>query len=197
MNLESLKLIYGGNSWNVNLVKLLIVICIVLFSTQAFSANEDDFTHPKHVIFGGIGSADNENVNKSDDTPWSFGYLYRGDEYSKFFLGLDIAGEGTSLDNTSGNVNEINQGFSFNLLVGRPLNFSKNWQAGVGVLLGARETGESCPDSYLGYRCYADEDPETDYDFNYGAVFHLIYKHALIGLRASGESTQLLFGVVF
>lgn len=148
MKSKSVKLILGGNM-EFNFVKLLIGICFVFFSTQAFSAYEENLIHPKHVIFAGVGSADNGNANKSDSTPWSLGYLYRGDENSKLFLGLDIAGEGTKLDNTSGNVNEIKQGFSYNLLVGRPLNFSNNWQAGVGVLLGARETGESCPDSYF------------------------------------------------
>lgn len=176
---------------------MLTVICLVIFSTQAFSASDEYFIHPKHVIFGGIGAADKGNADKSDATPWSIGYLYRGAESSKLFLGLDIAGEGTSLDNTSGNDNEVGQGISYNLLVGMPFNFSENWQTGVGVLLGMREAGESCPDSYLGYRCYADEEPDTDYKFNYGAVFHLYYKQALLGLRLSGESSQILFGVAF
>ncbi len=178
---------------------MLTVICFVFFSTQAFSANNEYFIHPKNVIFGGIGSADKGNVDKSDATPWSVGYLNRGDENSNLFFGFDIAGEGTSLDNTSGKHDDIGQGISFNLLIGKPVNFSQNWQAGIGALLGMRMAGKSCPsgDSYLGYQCYADEKPEANYEFNYGGVIHLYYKHALLGLRVSGESTQILFGVAF
>jgi hypothetical protein len=178
---------------------ILTVICFVFFSTQAFSANDENLIHAQRVIFGGVGSADKGNPQKSDKTPWALGFLYRGDESSKLFMGFDVAGEGTSLDNTSGKNNEVGQGISFNILLGMPLNFSKDWQAGVGALLGMRKAGQSCPsgDSYLGYQCYADEEPEADYDFNYGAVFHLYYKHALLGLRVSGESTQILLGVAF
>lgn len=174
-------------------MRLTLGICLMLVSAQVFSAGEDS---SKHVIYAGIGNAERGNPNKSDDTPWSLGYLYQA-KNSKAFYGIDFAREGTSLDNTSGQNDAIEQGFSLNLVVGRDLNFNNGWGAGIGVLLGAREAGESCPDSYLGYQCYADEDPDTEYDFNYGAVLHLTFKKALIGARISGESSQLMFGVAF
>jgi hypothetical protein len=166
----------------------------MLASVQVFCAEENS---SNHVIYAGVGSAESGNPNESEDTPWSIGYLYKA-KSSSVFGGIDFAREGTSLDNTSGKNNEVTQGFSINLILGRDLHFKNDdWSAGIGVLLGARETGESCPDSYLGYACYADADPDTEYDFNYGAVLHLTFKKALIGARLSGESSQLVLGVAF
>jgi len=131
-------------------VKSLFGAYLLFMSTQVFSENVESSNYLNHVIFGGVGFAGQSGLDKSNDTPWSVGYMYNS-EHSNTFLGIDIAGEGTSLDNTSWRDNQVTQGLSFNMLAGKNLNFNQDWRAGIGVLLGARKTGESCPDSYLGF----------------------------------------------
>jgi len=179
-----------------NLVKSFCGVYLLLVSTQVFSENVESSNYLNHVIFGGVGFAGQSELDKSNDTPWSVGYMYNS-EHNNAFLGIDIAGEGTSLDNTSGQNNHVTQGLSFNMLAGKNLHFNQDWRAGVGVLLGARQTGESCPDSYLGYRCYADEKPDTSYDFNYGGLLHVTYKRVLAGARVTPESYQVILGLAF
>jgi hypothetical protein len=91
----------------------------------------------------------------------------------------------------------IEQGFAYDLLVGTCVSIGPDWRAGAGVLAGMRNKGQYCPDSYLGYECYADQDPNVTYAFNYGAMLHLAFRKAAIGARASGESLQLMFGIAF
>jgi hypothetical protein len=150
----------------------------------------------KHVVFGGIGQAERGDPAQSDAQPWSVGYLYRG-AGNAMYWGADIAGEGTLVNNTSGSDGLIEQGLAFDLLVGKTLNFSANWRGGIGILAGIRRTGLSCPESYLGYQCYADESPHQDFGFNYGAMAHLTFKQLLVGARASGESVQAIAGIAF
>jgi hypothetical protein len=58
-------------------------------------------------------------------------------------------------------------------------------------------TNKECADSYLGYECYADEDPTYSYAVNYGALAHLSYKRIMVGARRTGESTQAVLGYLF
>jgi hypothetical protein len=165
-----------------------------------FSENVEESKYLASVIFGGVGVSAKSEIDKGSDTPWSVGYIYNS-ERSNFFGGVDIAGEGTSLDNTSGNYNRVTQGLSFNMLAGKNLNFNQDWRAGIGVLLGVRQTAESCPASYsysyLGYKCYADVEPDTSYDFNYGGLLHVTYKRVLAGARVTPESYQVILGLAF
>ena len=177
-------------------VKSLCGISLLFVSTQVFSENEESSKYLDHVIFGGVGVSGQSELDKSNDTPWSVGYMYNS-EHNNIFGGIDIAGEGTSLDSTSGKYNQVTQGLSFNMLAGKNLNFNQDWRAGIGVLLGVRQTAESCPDSYLGYRCYADQKPDTNYDFNYGGLFHVTYKQVLVGARVTPESYQVILGLAF
>ncbi|MFC0202479.1 hypothetical protein [Paracoccus rhizosphaerae] len=57
------------------------------------------------------------------------------------------------------------------------------------MLVGIRKKTADCADSCLGYQCYADTDPETDYTGNLGAVLTMSYDRLMIGVRASSEST--------
>lgn len=175
-------------------MKKLLSFFLVLASTQVFFTSQAFATSERHSIYVGTGSVDSGDPNKSDHTPWSLGYFVSG---TNNFFGIDIAGEGTSLNNTSGKVNVVEQAFSMNLIAGRNLYIGNNWRAGLGVLVGFRDTGKSCPDSYLGYECYADQKPKTEHDINYGTILHLKFKQALVGIRASGESTQMILGVAF
>ena len=148
------------------------------------------------ILYAGIGSGDRGDEFESDATPWSVGYISKP-RTTGFILGLDIAGEGTLLDSTSNRSNKVDQGLSFNLLLGRNLTRSQNWKYDLGVIVGARESSKECDDSYLGFRCYADEDPDTDYEFNYGAFFVASYRRLALGVRATGESTQVMLGIAF
>ncbi len=177
-------------------VKSLCGISLLFVSTQVFSENVESSKYLAHVIFGGVGVSGQSGLDKSSDTPWSVGYMYNS-EHNNTFWGIDIAGEGTSLDNTSGKYNQVTQGLSFNVLAGKNLNFNQDWRAGIGVLLGASQTAESCPDSYLGFRCYADREPDTSYDFNYGGLLHVTYKRVLAGARVTPESYQVILGLAF
>ncbi|PFG54624.1 hypothetical protein ATG98_3903 [Marinobacter sp. LV10R520-4] len=169
----------------------------LLFSVllvSPISAAEENFS--KHTIYAGVGPAPDGDEKENDDKPWSLGYLY-SPESIRIFVGMDLALEGTSLDNTSRKVDSVDQGFSVNLVIGPRFRLNDEWGAGVGALMGARESGRSCPDSYLGYQCYADEKPEMDFKFNYGALLLLTYKNAIIGTRLAVESSQLIVGVTF
>lgn len=150
----------------------------------------------QHVLLGGIGNSRQSDPNADRSTPWSFGYLYRGAN-SPVFWGVDIAGEGTSINNTSGYSDEPEQGFSFNLLAGRSVALGQTGRLGLGAVLGFRRVGSSCPDSYLGYECYADEPPDVDYDLNAGVTAHLIFRKLFAGARVTSESEQYLIGIVF
>jgi len=173
-----------------------LIALMLLLGCGSVSADTDAVAsgHSKHVIFAGAGSAERDDPFESDETPWVIGYIYSADTA---FVGIDFAAEGTLVNNTSGRVNEIEQGFSINVLFGKNLAFNNDWRAGIGVLLGGRETTKSCPDSYLGYECYADETPDSKFDWNYGALLHLTFKRAFLGTRFSGESTQFMLGVAF
>ncbi|WP_415392214.1 hypothetical protein [Paracoccus sp. SJTW-4] len=60
-----------------------------------------------------------------------------------------------------------------------------------------REAAADCPDSYLGFQCYADTDPDTDYKGNFGGVLTVSVDRLTLGLRATGESTQMVAGFRF
>jgi len=144
----------------------------------------------------GTGSTGSNNDYESDSTPWSVGYIKQS-QASNYLWGIDIAGEGTKLDSTSGRNNSITQGTSYNLLLGVNLTRGSNWSTDFAVLFGVRESAEECNDSYLGYECYADEDPDTDYKFNYGATLNFTYQRVFLGVRATEESTQMMIGMKF
>lgn len=145
------------------------------------------------LILLGVGSNSDDDDDSSDSTAWSLGYL-AANSGSGYRLGFDISGEGTLLDSTYNQDEAIDSGFSFNLLVGGDVasNFS------AGVLLGAIETSQECAkQSYIGFECYADEDPESSYDFNYG-VFGIYHMGGFaLGARITGESQQLTIGFSF
>ena len=149
-------------------------------------------TQPNNfAIYGGIGSA------KNADVPWSIGAYLRAP--NDFLFGIDIAGEGESYDSTYGNGGSLGQGWSANAIAGRNLLNANGFQIDAALLVGVRETALSCPDgqSFLGYQCYADADPVGDYAFNYGAIATISFQSVMVGVRATGESTQATFGLRF
>ncbi len=145
---------------------------------------------PQHVVFGGVGEK-----TTTSETPFVIGYQYLAPA-SPWVLGFDIAAEGEQYDNTYGS-SSVEQALSFNALVGLGFRVGKRSHVGVSGLLGARQTGKDCPESYLGYQCYADEDPSVSYTANFGVVAHIAYRHLMIGARKTSVSTQALIGVAF
>lgn len=169
-----------------------LLAAAAIFSTSLSIAQENG----GNVIYLGIGAADKGNPDETDKNPYSVGYLKLSNSSDTVF-GIDISGEGTKLDSTYNQNQAVKQATSFNLLFGTNLNKTENTRLDVALLAGIRGKTVDCPSSFLGYQCYADTEPDTKYGFNYGAVLTLTYKSFLLGVRATGESTQALFGLRF
>ena len=156
-------------------------------------ANEHDGS--KGVFYVGAGAASSGNPQKSNDRPMSIGFLSNANPSGSVW-GLDFSGEGTKLE-SNGSRTTVKQGTSINVLFGTNLSKSETTRFDAALLLGGRTSSSTCPTSYLGYQCYADEPPKTSYDFNYGVVATVSYKNLMLGVRATGESTQALIGFRF
>lgn len=166
-----------------------LVIAIVI-GTSFAHADENG----QNVIYLGSGSAKSGNPSvTSNKTPVTLGYL-RLSNTTDTVWGADISGEGTMLDSSWGQNRAVKQATSFNILLGKNLGKTENSRFDASLILGAREKTRSCPASYLGYQCYADTKPNTSYGFNSGVALTWAYKSVLLGLRATGESTQILLG---
>ena len=172
--------------------KITTIIFVVLGATSA-TADENG----QNVIYLGSGSAKSgDPTTTSNKSPFTVGYL-RLSNSTDTVIGGDISGEGTMLDSSWGQNHAVKQATSFNLLLGRNLGKTENSRFDASLILGAKEKTRSCPASYLGYQCYADAKPNTSYGFNSGVALTWTYKSALIGLRATGESTQAIIGYRF
>ena len=147
------------------------------------------------IIYFSGGSAETASATVNGDTPMSIGYLALRDEGA--FFGFDIGAEGTVLDSTYSQTNKPNQAYSFNVILGTNISEQGKHRFDVGAIAGIREKTKDCPSSYLGYACYANTKPDTQYTANFGALITYSYDKLTIGLRATGESTQLLLGVKF
>ena len=176
---------------------LALALGLLAFSVSAVA--QQSYSSPtQNIFYVGAGSSTGDAANnENDETAWSLGWIYKTNGFS---FGVDIAGEGTSYDSTTGYYNDPRQGVSFNLIALTPIMRGQRWTFDGGVLLGAVQSGRSCKStgqSYLGYECYADQDPDTEYDFNYGAVGLWTSGSISVGLRATKESTQAILGMQF
>ncbi|MCY4253266.1 MAG: hypothetical protein OXC64_00845 [Flavobacteriaceae bacterium] len=67
-------------------------------------------------------------------------------------------------------------------------------------MIGARQVGTYCPRSYLGFRCYADADPEGIYELDYGGIVGYQFKRRsvgagfLIGTKVTSGTVQGVVG---
>ena len=166
-----------------------IVLFALAMSVSAVSASAET------LIYGGIGEAESGDSVTNSDMPWSIGAIALKDQGVSF--GFDIAGEGTVLDSTYGLDDEPNQAFSLNLIVAGNLYKTGSSRLDAGLLVGLRESTKDCPDSFLGYACYADQTPSVDYEPNYGGLVTYSFDRFTVGIRATGESTQLVVGTSF
>jgi hypothetical protein len=171
---------------------LRAILTIAAFSGAAASrANEND----KNLIYIGGGSADKGNSLKSNETPMAIGYLSIPNSSDSVY-GIDFSGEGTKLEFNGGRT-VVKQGTSFNFLIGKNLRKSENSRFDAAFLIGMRTASSTCPTSYLGYQCYANEPPKISYEVNYGAVLTMTFNSFMIGARLTGESAQALIGFRF
>lgn len=148
------------------------------------------------TVYLGGGKADSGDPLENDDTPWSIGVMHQL-EGRKLILGGDIGREGTMINSTWGQDDVPAQATSFNFLLGGNMVETGGFRADAALLLGIRESFADCPDSYLGYQCYADSAPDTEYKGNFGGVLALSFDRFMVGLRATGESTQVIGGFRF
>lgn len=150
-----------------------------------------------NTVYFGAG-ASLADTSQDNSIPFSIGYMYRWRD-TEYFVGVDIAGEGVALDNTSGRTNVPRQAMSTNFIFGPTWDFQMRGPnvVGAGFLFGFRTTDVSCPDSYLGFRCYADQTADLDFSLNAGLVVHWAVPSWLFGIRLTTESGQITFGFNF
>lgn len=125
---------------------------------------------------------------------WGGGFVWNR-RVSTLAAGVDFGIEGEREDLTHGG-ESTEEGFSFNLLAGINPFKDKNRSAAFFGLVGFRSYKTTCPtgQSYLGYQCYADYDPENHYKINYGGVVMVYFKRIAVGARITGESQTALLG---
>ena len=150
-----------------------------------------------NIVYFGAGAAkDKKTSTTTDKTPFSIGYLSIREDRNLVW-GLDYSREGSVLDSTYSQRNAVKQSNSYNLLLGRNLSKFESGRLDVALLLGAREKTKDCPNSFLGYQCYANTEPNVEHSFNFGVVATWSFSKLTIGIRATGESTQAMMGVRF
>ena len=188
--------------------KLLCLYFLTLISffiqseTDMENLDEADEYTNNTLLYIGLGSTDDKDL--VDENPWAVGFLIRDE---KNFYGLDIGGEGIMVNQTRDyysdtyTISSIDQATSFNIMAGMKVSGSSKLRADLGLLVGIIEQSSDCPSSYSSYQCYYSSSYENrlgyEYTFNYGIVLHTTYERVTLGLRASGESTQLIFGINF
>lgn len=150
----------------------------------------------RNTFYIGAGRADDGSDIENDDTPFSIGFMHQKAD-SKMIIGFDLGREGTMLDSTWRKDASPEQATSYNLLLGGNLVDTGHFRADLALLAGFREAVSDCPDSHLGYQCYAATAPDIEYKGNFGAVLTLSVDRVVIGLRATGESTQVVAGLRF
>ncbi|CAM3247146.1 hypothetical protein SAMN04488021_10430 [Paracoccus aminovorans] len=175
-------------------ISRILCFCLPLALAAGHVQAQDDLL--RNTFYIGAGRAESGDPLENDDTPWSIGFLHQRAD-SRLVLGFDIGREGTMIDSTWGLDERPKQATSYNLLIGGSLVDNGRFRTDAALLVGLRESFADCPDSYLGFQCYADRAPDTEYKGNFGAVLTLSVDRLALGLRATGESTQLVAGLRF
>lgn len=150
----------------------------------------------RNTFYIGGGSQSESGEFANDDTPFSIGFMSQS-ATSQWVFGFDIAGEGTVLDSTYNQDEAPNLALSLNMLVGANIVNNANFKADAALLLGFKQATKDCPDSFLGFQCYADTAPSVEYEGNFGGVVTFSFNNFLVGARATQSSSQVLVGVRF
>lgn len=162
---------------------LFSVIVFLSFATTVAADN---------TVYFGMGQGKTATASQNGDNPWSLGFISNTSGF-----GFDIAGEGTVLDSTYNQNRAPKRAMSYNLIVSSGLTEGGLIDIDAGFLVGFRQATKDCADSYLGYACYADAEPDIDYEFNYGAIMLLGFDTFVVGARVTAESSQLTLGLKF
>ena len=190
-----------------NLKKSLIILFVLTLPLKTLAEESSsvqdsiESNYQSGLFYIGLGNSDNTDI--LDNEPWSVGLVIR-DEDS--FYGFDIGGEGIMIersrnyDNTY-TVDSTEQALSFNILAGLKVTENNKFRLDLGLIAGLLEKSSECPSSYGSYQCYYssvyDNRVDYEYTFNYGLAIHATYERITFGVRATGESTQMLFGINF
>ena len=190
-----------------NLKKLIHSLIIIIFALNLFS-DELNTETPKiddelesGLFYIGLGNSNEKEI--IDDEPWSVGLVIRDIDS---FYGFDIGGEGIMIEqsrnyNNSYTVESTEQALSFNILAGLKVTEIEKLRIDMGLLAGIIEKSSECPSSYGSYQCYYSSTynnrADYEYTFNYGLVLHATYDRITLGVRSTGESTQVLLGINF
>lgn len=152
----------------------------------------------ENIVYGGVGTSSVKSpvgYGNLDASPWSVGWLHT-EKVSPLVLGLDYSQEGVRYDITWGQ-RSIRRSNSYNVLIGAKVADNGVVQLNAAAVIGTREANTSCPASYLGYRCYANQDPDVKYKFNYGGMLTLSYRTIMVGVRVTDVSNQMVVGLRF
>ena len=190
-----------------NLKKSIIILFVLTLPLKTLAEESSsvqdsiESNYQSGLFYIGLGNSDNTDI--LDNEPWSVGLVIR-DEDS--FYGFDIGGEGIMIersrnyDNTY-TVDSTEQALSFNILAGLKVTENNKFRLDLGLIAGMLEKSSECPSSYGSYQCYYssvyDNRADYEYTFNYGLAIHATYERITFGVRATGESTQMLFGINF
>ena len=171
-------------------MKSYLLACALLLSPAAIAEGGG------YRLYLGAGSMEAATATMEAARPFAFGGLTQPDPDTRTFYGIDFGFEGIMLDSTYGQQDVPKQGSSINGIVGRSFG-SENFAFDFGLLVGFRQTGQSCPPSNLGYQCYADREPETSSDINYGTLAMLNFNDFFVGVRTTAVSQQAIIGLSF
>ena len=165
-------------------MKYFILMFCLLFSF-AIQAQ-----HPKHNLYIGIGN-NNETENGVGGVAFAFGAT---GSYNKYAFGFEVGIEGDYLDCT-GRCTGYEKSLSINLPFGYDVLERGDHRIRLMVMIGMKREAESCPRSYLGFECYADREPDIDWEFNYGGIAMYTFKKVTMGVRYTPFSQQALIGL--
>jgi hypothetical protein len=161
------------------------------------TAAAQDAGSGRNTFYFGMGANDSTNPLEDHAAPFSLGFMHKPAN-KVLLVGFDLAGEGTKLDSTFNKTNDPTQSISLNLIVGANVVDNGHFRANAALLIGIRESATYCDaDSFLGLECYAGADPYTDYKANFGGVITVSFDQWTLGLRATGESAQIIAGISF
>lgn len=182
------------------MLRVIITGLLIMVAPAPLYAQSID--EPSTLIYFGAGHSQPDSRFKSSSAPFSVGAISLKEGEAGFFAGVDIAGEGTVLDSTYNYSKKPRQAASLNLIVGTNMGKWEKSRLDVGLLLGIRQYTKDCSNSPLsrsliGYQCYADTVPSTDYRGNVGGVAFYSYNHFAFGVRVTGESKQIVLGRIF
>ena len=154
-------------------------------------------------LFPGITLAQQHTVyGHGSGQSWGAAYTYNipNDSLLVLSIGIDAAQEGRQEDYTQRREGKSIRGNSINAIFGPKIQLNDRLAFSPLLLVGMRSSQRSCDSgqSYLGYDCYADEDPSYRFDkANYGGVLVFHIRDMALGFRYTVASKSAVVGYTF